>query len=734
MENKKEISYLWILLNITLLLSAVVFFLYFMLYRYFEYHSVENTVEKAMENIKHVSANMQAVGDTAVNVGAAAVINGDVQKLLYGTPNFRECSEANGHLNYLRITSRYVDSIYVYNRGKQQVYSAMGDYSGAFSEDDFFDREILTVIEEGSYESGECVARIMPAQSDKIREKAVYSYFISNDFRNYVIIVNVLISSTTNLTYEPDCETLVVDDRGCLINFCQTAPILSDISGQDYVVRVLAEDRTEGYFVDKTGDKQLVTFIREADSGISYIRIFPYKQITGPIMHLRNISILITMSVLLMGVLLASIWTRRIYRPISQMVETLRKMQTENRENKYQNRQSVLRLLFENTNTNQKHFQKKLEKYDIRLKVSDYFIVVALKNDDYGTFSQKNSLEDRALFKFAIANIVHEVAEGEFENETIEMTENCILLLINLKDNYDEAEAVRSEKIYSLCGKIQEKVKEYMDIPLSCIFSGVGGLRELPLIYQNIKDAERYQLYYGKGSVVYVADILSKKKQSYVYSVEREKELVNALNVGNLRSAKDRYLEIVNSLYFYSPNVLYANLLHLLVEIDEATSHWEYQNAEKGIYNDIADDIVRCTDIHDINQSFFDFFDMIIEKQQNWKGSKHLQMIDKINLMIMEESSNKSLSLDLIADRLSMSADYVGKLYKKYTGKSIVVRINEERMEKAKRLLVDTKLSISEISDRVGFSADKYFFALFKKMNGITPNEYRMKSIYEKNQ
>lgn len=734
MKSKKEISYHRILMNIILLLSIMVVFLYIVLYRYFEYHSIESTVKKAIENIKQVSDDMQAVEDSAVSVGASAIINNDVYKLLYGIPDFRESGEAVAQLNYLRITSQYVDSIYVYNRSEQMIYSTMADHSGSFSSGNFFDQEIIAAIEEGDVRNRECVARMMPARSNTNREKAVYSYFISNDLNNYFIVVNVLISSTNKLTQDLDCETLVVDDKGCLLNFCQAAPILSDISGLDYVARVLSEEGAEGYFIDKTDDKQLVIYIREPESGIFYIRIFPYDQITGALVSMRNISILITMLVLVLGILLAGVWTRRIYRPINQMAEMLEKMQAENRENKYMSRQNILRMLFENENTDQRHFQKKLEKYDIRLKDSDSFYAVALKTDKYAAFSVNNSQEDRGLLRFAIANIAHEVAGWEFENETIEMPENCILLLLKLQEDCCEAEELISKKIRSLCKKIQEKVEEYMNISVSCIFSGAGRRKELPLLYQKIKDAEQYQLYCGKGFVVSATEILSEKRQRYVYSSEREKELVAALNAGNLKEIKDRYLEIIDSLYFYPPNVLYANLLRLLVVIDDATSHWEYHVTARGIYNDIAGELVRCTDIHDMNQMFFDFFDMIIEKQQNWKGSKHLQMIDKINLMITEESSNKSLSLDLIADRLNMTTDYVGKLYKKYTGKSIVIRINEERMENAKSLLTETRLSISEISDRVGFSSDKYFFTLFKKMNGITPNEYRMKNVYEKKQ
>ena len=181
-----------------------------------------------------------------------------------------------------------------------------------------------------------------------------------------------------------------------------------------------------------------------------------------------------------------------------------------------------------------------------------------------------------------------------------------------------------------------------------------------------------------------------------MYSVEKESELVNVLNKGELEEVKARYLEIINSLYFYPPSIFYANILRLWGAIDEAISFWEYKDREKDICNEMAGKLVRCEDINGINQMFFEFFDMIIKKQKNWRDSKHTLLIDKINLIITEESSNKNLSLDMIADRLNMSTDYVGKLFKKYTGKSIVVRINEDSVCQASDhnpIMADFKLN-----------------------------------------
>lgn len=53
--------------------------------------------------------------------------------------------------------------------------------------------------------------------------------------------------------------------------------------------------------------------------------------------------------------------------------------------------------------------------------------------------------------------------------------------------------------------------------------------------------------------------------------------------------------------------------------------------------------------------------------------------------------------------------------------------MNRLRIEKAKNLLKETGLKISEISSRVGYSQTSYFGSIFRKFEGCTPKEYRFK-------
>lgn len=84
-----------------------------------------------------------------------------------------------------------------------------------------------------------------------------------------------------------------------------------------------------------------------------------------------------------------------------------------------------------------------------------------------------------------------------------------------------------------------------------------------------------------------------------------------------------------------------------------------------------------------------------------------------------------NLSLEELAAEFNYNSNYLGKIFKNVTKKTIVEYINFIRLEEAKILLATTKKSITTISLDVGFSSPSYFIKLFKNQYSYTPNDYR---------
>ena len=111
---------------------------------------------------------------------------------------------------------------------------------------------------------------------------------------------------------------------------------------------------------------------------------------------------------------------------------------------------------------------------------------------------------------------------------------------------------------------------------------------------------------------------------------------------------------------------------------------------------------------------------------------------DTIN-SINNNIENENLSLRWLAGTiLFTNVDYLGKLFKKETGKNFSYYVMEKRMEMAKELLLEGKKDrIYEIAEMVGYGSNsQYFSQVFKKYTGISPLEYKeyARSVREKKQ
>jgi len=89
------------------------------------------------------------------------------------------------------------------------------------------------------------------------------------------------------------------------------------------------------------------------------------------------------------------------------------------------------------------------------------------------------------------------------------------------------------------------------------------------------------------------------------------------------------------------------------------------------------------------------------------------------------EHCAEKLSLQEVADHCFISQWHLSKLLNRHLGQTFYDLLNAERMHRAKELLEDPSLRISEIAERVGYADTAHFSRVFKKLEGISPGEWR---------
>jgi AraC-like DNA-binding protein/ligand-binding sensor protein len=91
----------------------------------------------------------------------------------------------------------------------------------------------------------------------------------------------------------------------------------------------------------------------------------------------------------------------------------------------------------------------------------------------------------------------------------------------------------------------------------------------------------------------------------------------------------------------------------------------------------------------------------------------------------IQENQAEDLSLGMVAKAVNMSTFYFCKMFKKATGLNFTNYVSRVRVEKARNLLLNRNLRISEIAYDIGFQSLTHFNRVFKKITGQSPTEYR---------
>lgn len=115
----------------------------------------------------------------------------------------------------------------------------------------------------------------------------------------------------------------------------------------------------------------------------------------------------------------------------------------------------------------------------------------------------------------------------------------------------------------------------------------------------------------------------------------------------------------------------------------------------------------------------------ILSPQEATFSNADEQFMIKLNEMIDQNLSQPDLDVKFLTTQMAMSRTSLYNKVKELTGMGANDYINRRRIDKAIILLTQSDMSITEISEQVGFTYQRYFSTLFKEMKGMTPSQFR---------
>jgi two-component system response regulator YesN len=204
---------------------------------------------------------------------------------------------------------------------------------------------------------------------------------------------------------------------------------------------------------------------------------------------------------------------------------------------------------------------------------------------------------------------------------------------------------------------------------------------------------------------------------------ERQKLLLTHINYGNTAAVKNLFLQISGELANTDIKRVREYLVNVISVIINKLSEMDLQNygkiSELVNYSEIfnakspnsalqaaVETVCRITEYV---SDKFDIGDSAVVKAKNY--------IDK--------NYDKDITLFSAANHVFLSPAYFSRLFKEKVGETFINYLVKARLEHAVELLKSGNYKVYEISEIVGYKSAKYFYRLFKKYYGVTPNEYR---------
>lgn len=169
------------------------------------------------------------------------------------------------------------------------------------------------------------------------------------------------------------------------------------------------------------------------------------------------------------------------------------------------------------------------------------------------------------------------------------------------------------------------------------------------------------------------------------------------------------------------------------MQIAVLTGYRDFEYAQRAIRLGVARFLLKPSKMDELEEAL-DYMTGVLDRlpQEGERGEAPQEEGDAANSFLVRQAEGyiarhcaEKLTLQEVADHCFVSQWHLSKLLNKHLGKPFYDLLNAERVRRAKELLEDPALRISEVAERVGYADTAHFSRVFKKSEGVSAGEWR---------
>ena len=540
---------------------------------------------------------------------------------------------------------------------------------------------------------------------------------------------------------------MLTEDGGVV---SQNIPCPYDLTDEE-LVREIQMPHTIGEHTRLGGERVMIAGVHSQNSEFYYLVIAPSSVILKDLHSLRMYLAILTAAGILLGAAVFVYAKKRNYDPIRQLFLLLKsKNAAEAMEDQDEIRlieRTVQRITRESEEMKSAVSQQypvmrnnllislmagtqdagevceKLQTLDIVFAEPNFFsLLLDLEIDE----TEESSVQQERLLAYAaITNISQDLFRMIGSVYSGESPDGLLYLLVNTGLAPSEAE----ELIYKTASELISLMNHLFGIQMTIGMSACHqGTEQISRAGMEAGKALKNRFVQGGNTVcAYKSSAIA--FGGYYYPLELEQKLINYVSVGD-REQSEQILQTIYQLNFKDVlqppkfvNCLLFDILGTVLKIMadlDIDSSLIFPNGDS-----VEREMLKCSTVAEMFGVLSRAIERVCEVSNANKRSSSTQLMEKIQRFIDENYCSDSICITLIADAVEITPTYLSHLFKENTGESVMRYIEQRRMEKAKQLLEETSLTVNEIALQTGFTNSAVLIRTFKKLNGITPGQYR---------
>lgn len=210
----------------------------------------------------------------------------------------------------------------------------------------------------------------------------------------------------------------------------------------------------------------------------------------------------------------------------------------------------------------------------------------------------------------------------------------------------------------------------------------------------------------------------------------KEQRLINVLKAGQYEEAGALFDQILDQLLHgnMTRQAIKCNMYSLINALSRAATESDFLQSNPGAeVQALTEQLGMCDDLQTLKETVH----ALLRLQKATHTPSREEKMDAVAMteeaisIIQQSYADQLLSVTGVAEQMRVSPVTLTRAFKKVLNMGVLDYIHHSRMHVAKQLLLNTNENILSIAQRTGYNNNVTFIRVFKKIEGVTPGQYR---------